>query len=691
MRHFKCLFITILLSVGSITLSAQSVFLLKQQNTNAKGLNKYLWVLPNSYSSNVANSFQKVSAIPDSLFVPFKQAKLKKTDTLVWGKITAKNELKQDFDGVLLLGGRYINRATIYVLNQQGKVTIKRSGNYVPGSQADLLEMPTYPKVRLYLKASEQKTLYICFRNFDQKPLSINLELQTSLKWANFVKERNLVQGIFQGAVILILLYHLFIFFFTLDRVYVFYTGYLFCTALYFFNFAGFSVELIFPQYPRWFFEVYLVATAFLQVCYLQFIRLYLKTWTINVFWDRVVKVGIWARLVEFVIVELIWHTTSDFALVHDIHRQYALIEIGYTITVVIAWKILKARMVNYLLAGIIFLYLGVTISIIQGSYNGILYFQAGSLIEILCFSLGLGYRIRLNEKERIVAREAVIQVQKEANEQLEQKVQERTQMLSQTNDELSTINENLQQSIRYAQRLQAGVLPLDERVEKLLPQSFIIYKPRDIVSGDFYWIEEVQNKIMIAVADCTGHGIPGAMMSMMGSTALTEVVVNRKVTAPDEILTQLDQVIQIGLQQDKTNLKDGMDIGFCLLDYENQVIDYAGAHHPLYYIDEGEMKIYKGVHKSIGGNYFDMDFKNHRLPIKKGASIFMLSDGFQDQFGGPDGRKFMKSRLKKLLLEIHQMPLAEQKNKMEEALNEWIAMNDTPQTDDILVLGIKL
>ncbi|EAY30328.1 7TM diverse intracellular signaling domain-containing protein [Microscilla marina] len=668
---------------------AQKVFYIEGDSNQYKQLNSCLYVL----SKNAASfSFTQVQNLPDTQFQLFASARenIKKVST-VWGKIKIQSKQSHDFNGILILGKRYINIAEVYQQNDQGEVVLKKTGGHVRGSEKDLNINRTIPKVRLYLKPGQTKTIYIRFQNVNQKNLSIGLEAQTKEHWDSFIQRRNLVQGIFQGAVGLILLYNLFLYVLSGNKIYVYYSGYLFCTGAYFFNYAGFSTEYLFPEYPHLFYDVYLFSTVFLQVFYIQFIRVFLNTQKNIPFWDKVMCWWMVGRIIEFLVLEAVLHTSDNFAFIHNFHRQYALVESAFFLVLVMVWATTKTKMVIYIIAGFFCLYIGMSISIFKGSYNGNLYFQAGTLLEILCFSLGLGYRIRLNDKEKRRAQEEVIVVQENANKQLESKVQERTEQLKQLNNTLNKKNGDLHASMRYAHKLQKGVLPYSERISQLFSQHFIVYRPRDIVSGDFYWVEEVEGKKIVVIADCTGHGIPGAMMSMLGSTALSDIILNKKILNADIILNNLSNVVEAILRADKNEIRDGMDIGVCVINYEEKQMEFAGAHHPLYYFQDGQLNIVKGTKLSIGGYQENKTFEENVIDISKETIFYMCSDGYQDQFGGPNDKKFMTRQLKSLLTEIHQMPLPQQKNILEDTLNRWITDGNTKQTDDILVWGAKI
>ena len=408
-------------------------------------------------------------------------------DEFIWGKITIQNKLNKEYNGVLFLGNRYINQADVYIVSTNKRVVHKQTGTYVPGSQKDLNVDRNLPKIILALKPGERKIFFIRFRNSNGKPININLQIQKQSYWREFIQERNLIQGIFQGAIGLILIYNLFLYLLSHDRVYLYYTAYLLVTGVYFFNFYGFVNELFLPEHPWLFYDVYLLSTVLIPVFYLQFIRVYLNSRQVIPRWNRVMGIWIILRLVELGIMEAILHWSNDFNLVHNYHRQYALTEAGFFILLAFVFLRTKVKTAIFIFAGVVILHTGLVVSILQASYYGNFYFQAGSLLEILCFSLGLGYRIKRNEKDKVEAQAEVIRIQEHANKYLEEKVKQRTTQLEHLNEELSKKNEDLHASMRYAHKLQKGVLPFDARIQQLLPEHFIFYKPRDIVSGDFY------------------------------------------------------------------------------------------------------------------------------------------------------------------------------------------------------------
>lgn len=287
----------------------------------------------------------------------------------------------------------------------------------------------------------------------------------------------------------------------------------------------------------------------------------------------------------------------------------------------------------------------------------------------------------------------------KKQKENLERIVEERTTEIQQKNQELSAMNEEISQknkditsSINYAKRIQEAMLPLESTIKQGLDDYFILFKPRDIVSGDFYWYAKKGDKIIITAVDCTGHGVPGAFMSMIGSEILTTIV-SKGITDAGEILKQMNRYVVTALKQKETSNQDGMDTALCVIDKKKKQVQFAGAKNPLLYITDGKIHKIKGDKKAIGGGRKlksqGEDYESHIIEYESPTWFYVFSDGYQDQFGGPKNRKFMIKRLKNILLENHKKDMQEQHKVLENSINEW--MQNTEQTDDIILIGFKL
>jgi serine phosphatase RsbU (regulator of sigma subunit) len=273
----------------------------------------------------------------------------------------------------------------------------------------------------------------------------------------------------------------------------------------------------------------------------------------------------------------------------------------------------------------------------------------------------------------------------REMNQTLEQQVIKRTEKIEAQNKEIRC-------SIHYASKIQHALMPTPGEMEKLLPSHFILSKPKDIVSGDFYWLSNKDDKVIFVVADCTGHGIPGAFMSILGISFLNEIV-NKTVTIrANEILNQLSGSVIKSLHQtgNITDNRDGMEIALCVIDSKRKKIQYSGAFRPLYLIRNSQLTEYKGDSMPIGiYDTEDKSFTNNEISFQKNDMIYMFSDGYVDQLGGADRKTFRSENFKKLLINIHLMPAYEQKVILEEKLNGW--RGNIEQIDDVLVAGLRL
>lgn len=257
----------------------------------------------------------------------------------------------------------------------------------------------------------------------------------------------------------------------------------------------------------------------------------------------------------------------------------------------------------------------------------------------------------------------------------------------------LEVKNKDITDSIYYARRIQQALLASETVLSKNLPSFFIVYKPKDIVSGDFYWAEKTKTGFMIAACDCTGHGVPGAFMSLLGVNFLNDIVRDKEVTRPDQVLNHLrTNIIQaMNPEGQAEEGKDGMDAILCHFNFETMDLQYAGANNPLWIIRaSGEMEIIAPDHFPVGMHGHEKDpFTLHSVSLNKGDTIYMCTDGFADQFGGDKGKKFMNRRMKELLLHNRHLSMEEQKEIIQNTHEHW--KGSLEQVDDVLVIGIRV
>lgn len=277
--------------------------------------------------------------------------------------------------------------------------------------------------------------------------------------------------------------------------------------------------------------------------------------------------------------------------------------------------------------------------------------------------------------------------------ENLEQLVKDRTAELEETNEELTIVHKEVTDSINHAKRIQNAILPPLSELKEVVKDAFIFYQPKDVVSGDFYWYKQYEGRLYLACVDCTGHGVPGALMSMIGNELLEHTIVDRKITRPDIVLEEMDRAIVRLLRKsdEDRNLPDGMDIALCVVDPTSSTITYSGAHSSAFIMNEKGITELPADRYSIGGAHANgnKEFGRRAAEYRPNDRLYMFSDGYHDQFGGPNGKKFMRKRLLELLQKIHGLAMEEQFAQLTMTFDDW--KGDHFQVDDVTVIGVAL
>jgi ligand-binding sensor domain-containing protein/serine phosphatase RsbU (regulator of sigma subunit) len=285
------------------------------------------------------------------------------------------------------------------------------------------------------------------------------------------------------------------------------------------------------------------------------------------------------------------------------------------------------------------------------------------------------------------------IQRQRALEQYLKKALDARTREVVEQKDELERKNKDITDSINYAKRIQKAMMPEQSTMQKVFPGSYIFFRPRDIVSGDFYWFHLIRSKFLIACADATGHGVPGAFMSMIGSTVLQDTVSRKDINSPEEMLHTLDNGIRSLLSQQGgvEDSKDGMDISICEIDLRTRLMRVATAMRPVYIVSGGELTLIKGDRNPVGGSFYNQDkvFTLNEIQLKEGDVVYLFSDGFPDQFGGTEGRKLKISGMKEIIMELNDLPFEQHKDHLQKRFDEW--QGDYKQVDDVLLISIRV
>ncbi len=323
-------------------------------------------------------------------------------------------------------------------------------------------------------------------------------------------------------------------------------------------------------------------------------------------------------------------------------------------------------------------------------------------LVVVLLFALLIlrQYSAKKQAFKKVAAQNVILEEQKfeiekknvllaTANDELEEKSTE----IATANKLLSKQNKQITDSIQYARKIQEAILPSRKAIRENFPKSFVFYRPRDIVSGDFYWFSRRGKKLFIAAVDCTGHSVPGAFMSMIGNTLLNEIINEKNISKPSEILERLNIGVVTTLKQeeDSNTQDDGMDVTLCCIDLEERKMEIASANHIVYLFNDGDSQTIEGDIFSIGGMFSNREtkFTNNEIAIESGMTFYLFSDGFQDQFGGPKNKKYMANRFRELLANNQSLSMKAQQEFLDKEFDEWRGKNR--QIDDVLVIGIRL
>ena len=677
----------------------------------------------------------ELSPVEYSVYQTSSRDTLMSRTSTFWGIFQLHNTGGRLFKGMLEVGGQ--DEVYLHTFDAFNAVTTKKGGRLVPASQRDFsFGSPREVRISVEVPAGEVLTYVLEIKHPTGAPILLaNTHLQEINQWRyEFNSKENilfLTTGLIAGFSMIMMVYNLFVFLFSRDKIYLYYSLYILFPMVYLLTrFGTFNNTFIGEYHLVYFYARSLIPPVTMAV-YLQFIRLFLSMPEYYPSWNKWFKGLMWAEggCVLFVLIAV--PTLNEKLFSYPNMLVQLIVQISTVVLLVrILFKRSGNRMAFYLTMGTLVFFSGaifymvVAVTKVLPLEYGMIGLAVGIACELTAYSLGLGYRIRKMAKEKRLAQEETAKLLANQNKVLEEKVQERTFAIEQQKEEILTQNEELQQqheeivtqrdyiakqheelshkndeitaSIRYAQTIQDALLPLEEKLRAAFhAELFVIYRPKDIVSGDFYWYEEVDGKKFLAVADCTGHGVPGAFMGMIGFSILNDEIVKAKNHDPAIILEKMHANVRRILKQDEDNgNQDGMDISLCKLEEQTDggyIVTCCGAKRPLYYLapHHDELQQIKGNRISIGGyRNEDKEFTNQQVVLPRGSVMYLCSDGWADQHN-PKGKKFGSLRLRGLLGRVHQLPMEGQKSTLEEVLD--LHQASQYQRDDITLLGVRL
>ncbi|OJJ17982.1 hypothetical protein BKI52_29445 [marine bacterium AO1-C] len=662
-------------------------------------------------------------------FVPLKEFTKKINQAYAyWGRLTLKGHLLNNQHFILFLGSA--NYCKVFIENG-ARVTEEYAGRLVPLSQKKIKEgrnvaIPISFSTSLPQQAKQhQITIYFRFKNIDNRPPKFNPALYTQFAWYHKFKVNHLKQIGFLTLLWTLVIYQLTLFILTRKLYYLHSLLCFFILPIFFLATSGILTEYVLGEHPKINEVTYMLALGLLSTIYPMLNRSFVNTAQYFKIWDKVFSISIFLSALQLMAVVLLLAFNFNLGLALKI-LIFGTIP-PTILNPVFAIQILRKNIKDSKIYAIGILQLSVFFIINLGqvvlnntSANDLSLFMLGLAIQGIFFTVALAQRMKIAEEEKHEAKTEQLRLIAEQNDILEWKVRERTLELNEKTLEILAQNEELQQqqeeietqrdaiaaqhhelfkknqlvakSIHAAQTIQQAILPYQDKLNGLLKDYFIIYRPKDVVSGDFYWLNQIDDVLFLATVDCTGHGVPGAFMSLIGNMLLDKIINVKKEFDPATALQQLHDNLLTVLQQERTRNHYGMEMSLLAIkaDKGQHTIQFCGAKHSLHYISSStkNLRILKGDRKGIGGLQPKIAFTTKEITLPPDSLIYLGSDGLEDQ-NNIKRKKFGSQRVLQILSDIAPLPLIEQKKELEGALDDF--MKGTSQRDDIMWMGCRL
>ena len=640
--------------------------------------------------------------------------------------LNAQNIDLKEFEWFLHFDNPNIDTLVVYMLSLRGDV-LKA---YTTGDRFPFSSRPVSYYHFLFpitFDPTQNTTLYIYASGYYSKNHSLSVVEQAQVM--TDLQYKIAFAIVLNAILVALILYNFLLFLGTKDPNYGYYVAYLFSVLGYMLSISGLGYQYFYPDYPvlgnflpNTFVYLTILSSSLFAYHFLR-LKTILPLWAIR-FSYLYLAIGTAIYVVFTYLFFYMPHWVTQTFLPLALHTLF-----GLTCFILIGFWAFRRGVPSakfFLLAWLMLIF-GAMLTVLRTIgfnvpamlvNNGI---QIGAVVEALLLSLGLADKIKTIEHERRQAQKQMIEalqenekIIREQNTLLEYRVQERTQELAASNEELFQTNEELQttldvvnqqkkqienksqaitNSINYAKRIQEALLPNEDQVRLMLPESFIFFVPRDIVSGDFYFFAQhpQDQRIAVAAIDCTGHGVPGAFMSLIAKEILDQIIIEKNIWQTDQILNELHKAIRKSLKQEETTNRDGMDLSLVVLDKTQRKLQFSGAKNPLLYIQNGQLQHIKPDKMPIGGVQREQErlFTQQEISLTEQPTyLYLFTDGFPDQFGGRENKKFGLANLKQNLLLIHQQTMETQKQHLAETFQRWVGANR--QIDDVLLIGLQ-
>ena len=673
-------------------------------------------------------TFEAIRHLPDSLFVEGNEPILDFNFTAkgYWLFFNLTNETA--YTHFLIEAGRTVtNKVSFYeVVDGHVQLAFESGDDYNYFDKEIEHRKNIFP---IEISKGETKSYYIYLESDGELLFSPILVHERMAFFAQDFKDQ-FKNGFYYGLIALVVVIYFFFFLFLRDRTYLFYILYAFSQGVLQFSLDGYSHHHFFPNGGYFTNHVLLVFAGFTVVFLLTYVNNFLHLKERNRLIWRVFN---WARILMVAIMCLSLIPGYPYEISFPIINGTSLFSV-----LLAAFTIIRLRIKGYavdfffamafiilIIGGVVFI-LG-NLSVVGDKLVYLSALKISSALEFFVLSISMSKKYGELQREKEAAQKLAFQNLQEKNTlidqqniMLEQQVNEITAEIEIQKEALAHSNNEIVSSIKYAERIQQAILPSLDGVKKVLPNSFFYYKPKDVVSGDFYFVETAftseeprENHVLFAAADCTGHGVPGAFMSIIGNNLLTQASTETSVNSPGEALNFLNAGVNKTLRRtvEGSVIRDGMDIAMCTYNAERRELMYAGAKNPLYVLrsqanfrvedlssammvlDETDQFVLiqiKGDRYPIGNAFEEVihTFTNHRLKMEVGDQVYVFTDGFADQFGGDKNKKYNYSRFRKFLLSICDQSMDVQERKLDAEFKKWKGNNS--QVDDVLVISVK-
>ncbi len=678
-------------------------------------------------------TLEQVLALPESAFSKPDQAvpNLDFTTSTWWMRFSIKN--KSSFSHFILETARPITNKVDFYQMRGSQV----ENEFISGDDYSYDEkvIPHNKNIFPIVMYPGQKKDYCIRLVSDGEVITLPVKISDRLSFFENDAAFQFGFGFYYGLMCLVVIIYFFFFILLKDKAFLFYILYVAAQALLQFTLDGYSFHRLFPAGGYMASHFVVIIAGITIIILLAYVNNFLNLKEHNKLMLKIfrvcqvlVVVTIGLSLVPGALYEISYPVINGVSLLSIILSVVAIYRLRYKKVDV---DIFFAVAFTILIAGAIVFILG-NFNIVGNAGIAQNALKISSALEVAILSISMSNKYRRLQREKQEAQAIAMKSLEEQNAlvegmnvKLEAQVKERTAEIEQQKEELAEINTEILSSIQYAKRIQEAILPSDIHVKTLMPESFVFYRPKDVVSGDFYFVEETtpnakSKLVLFAAVDCTGHGVPGAFMSIVGNNFLTQAITEATVNSPGEALEFLNKGVSSALRQDRaTNtetVRDGMDISLCGYDPVNLELYFSGAKNPVYIIRKSDkvedlgfdydeesrttlkaensnfyLKEIKGDAHPIGAYIGDelKPFKTHEIKLRKGDMVYVFSDGYADQFGGPDGKKYKYKTFKKFLLAISHLPAEEQKSKLIAEYDSW--KGGYEQIDDVLVMGMRV